>query len=140
MMEATAVSEFNQALSDQSNGFGSAWSTAADKFTQAVATDGGAAVVTEHQQFELLPQKSRAGTQQSGRLQCQWLLSEGCSVKNERTLCFGVALGLSALSYGCGGYAHMNGQKVAEFIKEDLVRFGYCASSADCSQKKIDCL
>lgn len=28
---------------------------------------------------------------------------------------------LSALSYGCGGYAHMNGQKVAEFIKEDLV-------------------
>jgi hypothetical protein len=58
-------------------------------------------------------------------------------VKNERALCFGVALGLSALSYGCGGYAHMNGQKVAEFIKEDLVRFGYCASSADCSQKKM---
>lgn len=58
-------------------------------------------------------------------------------MKNERALCFGVALGLSALSYGCGGYAHMNGQKVAEFIKEDLVRFGYCASSADCSQKKI---
>ncbi|HRE72899.1 MAG TPA: hypothetical protein PLC14_20645 [Accumulibacter sp.] len=57
MMEATAVSEFNQALSDQSNGFGSAWSTAADKFTQAVATDGGAAIVTEHQQFEFLPQK-----------------------------------------------------------------------------------
>lgn len=41
-------------------------------------------------------------------------------MKNERTLCFGVALGLSALSYGCGGYAHMNGQKVAEFIKKTL--------------------
>jgi hypothetical protein len=48
-----------------------------------------------------------------------------------------LALGMAVLGYGCGGYGYVNGQKIAEIIKEDLVRLGYCSSSSDCSKKRI---
>jgi hypothetical protein len=58
-------------------------------------------------------------------------------MKNKNILCFIAVLGTTILIHGCGGYAHMNGQKVSEIIKEDLVRFHYCSSSADCSKQKM---
>lgn len=38
---------------------------------------------------------------------------------------------------GCGGYGHMNGQKVTNIVIEDLVRFHKCESNVDCSRKGL---
>jgi hypothetical protein len=38
---------------------------------------------------------------------------------------------------GCGGYGHINGQKVTDIVHADLLKMGHCQSKADCSRQQL---